>query len=411
LREIFTPLNQTNLRMPIMKSYAELSRLVQDEPLPCAVIDLDAIDANVNVLLRATGGSSKKIRIATKSIRCPELVRIVQKKLGDRARGLMTYTATETAFLANEGERDLLLAYPTLSEHDAQLLATINRNGSSAAVVVDCEDHLAPLSAAATAAKTTIPCIIEIDVAFRPLGTLVHLGVRRSPLRDAAHVVALAKKIAGASGLTFHGVMGYEAQIAGVSDSDLTARAMKAASRADVAASRRKIADALASAGLTPVVFNGGGSGSLASSAKEDCLTELTAGSGFLDSHLFDRYDGLDLMPAIFFALQVVRKPSVDIVTCHGGGLIASGKFGADRLPIPWLPDGLSLLPLEGAGEVQTPIALKNGQIVELGHPIFFRHAKAGELAEHFNEYLFVRGDRIEERARTYRGLGHSFLG
>jgi D-serine deaminase-like pyridoxal phosphate-dependent protein len=397
--------------MQTMKSYAELSRLIQDEPLPCAVVDLDAIDANVNALLKATGSSSKKIRVATKSVRCPELVRVIQKKLGDRAHGLMTYTATETAFWANEGERDLLLAYPTLSRHDAKLLAEINRDGTTAAVVVDSEAHLAPLANAARAAKTNIPCIIEIDLAFRPLGTLVHLGVRRSPLRDAAHVVALAKKISEIPGLKFHGIMGYEAQIAGVSDSDLSARAMKSASRTDVAASRKKIADALVAAELSPVVFNGGGSGSLASSAKEDCLTELTAGSGFLDSHLFDHYDGLDLTPAIFFALQVVRKPSDSVVTCHGGGFIASGKFGADRLPIPWLPSGLSLLPLEGAGEVQTPIALKTGQIVELGHPIFFRHAKAGELAEHFNQYLFVRGDRIEERARTYRGLGHSFLG
>jgi D-serine deaminase-like pyridoxal phosphate-dependent protein len=189
---------------------------------------------------------------------------------------------------------------------------------------------------------------------------------------------------------------------------------MKSASRADVARTRKAMADALAAAGLPPLVFNGGGSGSLASSAKEDCLTELTAGSGFLDSHLFDHYDGLELTPAIFFALQVVRRPASDMLVCHGGGLIASGKSGADRLPLPALPEGLALLPLEGAGEVQTPIALKNSQLVNtirLGDPIFFRHAKAGELAEHFGEYLLIRGDRIEGRARTYRGLGHSFLG
>jgi D-serine deaminase-like pyridoxal phosphate-dependent protein len=46
-----------------------------------------------------------------------------------------------------------------------------------------------------------------------------------------------------------------------------------------------------------------------------------------------------------------------------------------------------------------------------LGDPIFFRHAKAGELAEHFNEYLLIRGDRVSARAPTYRGLGRCFLG
>ncbi len=74
------------------------------------------------------------------------------------------------------------------------------------------------------------------------------------------------------------------------------------------------------------------------------------------------------------------------------------------------LPPGLSLLTFEGAGEVQTPIRLPAGLSLPLGAPVFFRHAKAGELAEHFAEYLLVRGDPIVDRAPTYRGLGRCFL-
>ena len=48
---------------------------------------------------------------------------------------------------------------------------------------------------------------------------------------------------------------------------------------------------------------------------------------------------------------------------------------------------------------------------MKIGDPVFFRHAKAGELAEHVTEYLLVRGDRIEDRAPTYRGLGRCYLG
>ena len=109
--------------------------------------------------------------------------------------------------------------------------------------------------------------------------------------------------------------------------------------------------------------------------------------------------------------LQVVRKPADGFVTCLGGGLVASGAAGADRLPLPCWPEGLELLPLEGAGEVQTPLKGPGTAALSLGDPVFFRHAKAGELAEHFNEYLFVRGDHIVSRAPTYRGLGKAFLG
>jgi D-serine deaminase-like pyridoxal phosphate-dependent protein len=82
-----------------------------------------------------------------------------------------------------------------------------------------------------------------------------------------------------------------------------------------------------------------------------------------------------------------------------------------DRLPVVALPPGLALLPMEGAGEVQTPLRVGGEVKLELGDPVFLRHAKAGELAEHFNEYLLLRGHRIETRAPTYRGLGQCFLG
>jgi D-serine deaminase-like pyridoxal phosphate-dependent protein len=58
---------------------------------------------------------------------------------------------------------------------------------------------------------------------------------------------------------------------------------------------------------------------------------------------------------------------------------------------------------------VQTPLAVPDGVRLDLGDPVFFRHAKAGELAEHFAEYALVRGDRVEARVPTYRGAGRCF--
>jgi D-serine deaminase-like pyridoxal phosphate-dependent protein len=386
------------------------------EPLPAALVDLDALAENVRTLVAPLAGTGKTLRIATKSLRCPELVRRVQAQAGDVARGLMTYTAAETAYWAEQGERDLLLAYPTVRDADVKAIARANAAGATAAVVADCAEHLGALARGAREERTHIPVVLEVDVAWRPLGSAVHVGVRRSPLRTPGEVVALARQAASTEGLRFHGVMAYEAQIAGVPDDGPAVLAMKAASSANVRRTRAALADALKSAGLPPVVFNGGGTGSLVSCAGEAALTEVTAGSGFVDSHLFDRYRALRLRPAAYFALQVVRRPSAHMVTCHGGGFIASGAAGKSRLPVPALPAGLGLTSLEGAGEVQTPlrwasVAPQARVPLQIGDPVFFRHAKAGELAEHFAEYLMVRGSRIEARAPTYRGLGRCFLG
>jgi D-serine deaminase-like pyridoxal phosphate-dependent protein len=264
-------------------------------------------------------------------------------------------------------------------------------------------------------AGATVPVVVDADVSLRAFGGRVHVGARRSPLGDADQVVAIARAIDRAPGLRFKGVLAYEAQVAGVSDGaeSLTARARQLVRRgleADARARRRAIARALEGAGLAPHLFNGGGSGSLSWSAADDTLTEIAVGSAFVGSHLFDGYLGLGAEPALAFALQASRRPAPEFVTCLGGGYVASGAAGADRLPRPWLPEGLMLTLLEGAGEVQTPLTVSPGVVIPLGAPIFFRPAKAGELADHFDRYLLVRGNRVEARVETYRGLRVSLL-
>ncbi|HPI78822.1 MAG TPA: amino acid deaminase/aldolase, partial [bacterium] len=83
---------------------------------------------------------------------------------------------------------------------------------------------------------------------------------------------------------------------------------------------------------------------------------------------------------------------------------------GEDRLPLPWLPKGARLTKLEGAGEVQTPVELPHGVSISPGDPVIFRHAKAGELTERFNELLLISDKTAVGSVPTYRGEGFSFL-
>jgi D-serine deaminase-like pyridoxal phosphate-dependent protein len=159
---------------------------------------------------------------------------------------------------------------------------------------------------------------------------------------------------------------------------------------------------------LPPLEFvNGGGTGSLHTTSKEDVVTEITAGSGFYAPTLFDHYSAFSLTPAAMFALPVVRKPSKRVATVLGGGYLASGPADDLRLPSPYLPAGLKLDKNEGAGEVQTPLL---GADLGIGDRVYFRHAKAGELCERFNTLLLVEGERVVDEVPTYRGEGRAFL-
>ncbi|HWM36919.1 MAG TPA: amino acid deaminase/aldolase, partial [Streptomyces sp.] len=113
---------------------------------------------------------------------------------------------------------------------------------------------------------------------------------------------------------------------------------------------------------------------------------------------------------AALYALPVVRRPGVGVVTVLGGGYPASGAPGRDRLPQPYLPQGLRYDPQEAAGEVQTPLLGPAADDLLIGDRVWFRHAKAGELCERFAGLQLVEGDRVTGSLPTYRGEGRTFL-
>src|SRR5919106_3176476 len=76
---------------------------------PFAFCDLDAVWFNAREMLGRAAG--KPIRVASKSVRCRELLRRILER--DGFRGLMTYTLRESQWLDEHGFDDLLLAYPT----------------------------------------------------------------------------------------------------------------------------------------------------------------------------------------------------------------------------------------------------------------------------------------------------------
>ena len=58
---------------------------------------------------------------------------------------------------------------------------------------------------------------------------------------------------------------------------------------------------------------------------------------------------------------------------------------------------------------MQTPVIYDNDIDLNIGDPIFLRHAKSGELCERFNELIIVKDHKITSRVKTYRGEGLSF--
>lgn len=379
---------------------------------PLAVIDLDALDANAaDMLIRSRG---VPIRVASKSVRCTAILRYVLQHRG--FHGILAFSLAEAIHLVRSGvSDDVVVAYPTAQRAALQELAADDDLAGSITLMIDHPDQLDLIHNTVAQRDTTLRLCVDLDCSLR-LGPL-HLGARRSPLRtpeQARNVVEHVKhRVDRGQKFRLVGLMGYEAQIAGMTDASPAVRAMKRLSVAEV--SRRRAAvvaqvkDAVSAAGLPPLEFvNGGGTGSIESTVAEPAVTEVAAGSGLYGPHLFDHYRTFRPSPAAFFAVDVVRTPGQKLATVFGGGWAASGASGSDRLPVPVWPPGLRLLKAEGAGEVQTPVR-SHGESPPVGTRVWMRHSKAGELCERVNELHLIRGDRIVATVPTYRGERKAF--
>ncbi|MEU9759376.1 amino acid deaminase/aldolase [Streptomyces sp. NPDC047985] len=380
---------------------------------PLAVVDLDAFDANADDLVRRAGG--KPIRVASKSVRCRALLERVLARPG--FAGIMSFTLAESLWLARAGFDDVLLAYPSADRAGFAELAADPELAATVTVMVDDHAQLELIDAARAGGREEIRVCLELDTSLRLLGGRVRIGSRRSPLRTPARLAELARSVVRRPGFRLVGLMAYEGHIAGVGDAvaghplrSRAVRLMQATSRRELVVRRAESVRAVRAVAPDLEFVNGGGTGSVQHTAAERAVTEIAAGSGLFVPRLFDNYTSFTARPAALFAQPVVRRPGAGVVTVLGGGYPASGAAGADRLPVPYLPQGLRYDPQEGPGEVQTPLLGAPADDLLIGDKVWFRHAKAGELCERFDALRLIEGDRVTATVPTYRGEGRTFL-
>ncbi len=392
---------------------------------PLAVVDLTAFDDNADDLVRRAAG--RPIRVASKSVRCRTLLDRVLARPG--FAGLLCYSLREALWLCAQGTSDdLVVGYPTADRGALAELAADPVARDRITLMADSAEQLDLVDEAVGTGHPELRICLDLDASWRPLSWsalssplagAVHIGVRRSPLYAPEQAVSLARTVLARPGFRLAGAMSYEAQIAGLGDAPpgrpLRAAALRLIQRLSVAELRERRGETIRLLqALAPLEFvNGGGTGSLETTAADPSVTEVTAGSGLMGPTLFDAYRRFSPRPALLYALPVVRRPAAQVATLFSGGYIASGPPGRDRQPSPYLPAGLKLIGTEGAGEVQTPVRGAAAATLRVGDRVWLRHAKAGELAERFNDYHLIESASLDgapaRPVPTYRGEGQCF--
>lgn len=396
-----------------MNDYRYYRRTLQGLPLPLAYVDMDLLDANVQQIITTAGNTP--IRVASKSVRCTHLLRYILDS-SDQFSGLMTLSICESLFLAAQGFDNMVVGYPETNPHRLAELVRTNKEKQRILPMVDCPRHLQLISDEALRQQFVQPVCVDIDMSSR--FPLLHFGVHRSPINSVLRFAEFLETIPLFPGVELVGMMGYEAQIAGVGDNNphvgflmnSVVRMLKRRSIPELTRRRQTCLQMAVDRGHPIRLVNGGGTGSIGSTVLDGSITEITVGSGFYCPGLFDYYKDFRYQPAAGYALEITRQSGDRLFTLAGGGYIASGGIGIDKRPVPFLPSGIHLFSNEGTGEVQTPIRYDGQEPLQIGDPVLFRHAKAGELCERFNQLHLLRHGKVVQVVPTYRGLGQCFL-
>lgn len=379
---------------------------------PSAWLDLDALDANIHRVNAMTQGVN--LRIATKSVRSIDVLKYIQSN-SPHFLGLMSFSAAESVYLLEQGFENILCAYPSLDSTSIVKTLPYVKQGAVMVWMVDNIEQWQVLEQIGRQHNCVLDVCLDINMSMSL--PKIYFGTKRSKLITLSDVKKLLKRSKSFTHSRVTAMMGYEAQIAGLPESlpdkPLLApaiRSLKSLSKRQVSSRRGKIARWLNNNGYPLSIVNGGGSGSMAFTCAQPEVTEITVGSAYYYPALFSYMDSMqDFTPAAGFVLPVTRQPESKVITCHSGGFIASGAMGSDKAPLIVYPPNLTILKDEGFGEVQTPLQASGKLSVGIGDHVWLRHAKAGELCEHFNEIITYRNQHPCGTMQTYRGAGQCF--
>ena len=258
---------------------------------------------------------------------------------------------------------------------------------------------------------------VELDASLRLAGGRVHLGARRSPTHAPEDAAALARTIVAHPRFELVGLMAYEGQIAGRRRQP--ARAAEVRRPRDAAAVRpsssaeRRAAAVAAVREVAPLEFvNGGGTGSIETTAAEEAVTEIAAGSGLFGPRALRPLH--QVPPAAGRPLRAVRR-TTPLATSTPPSSAGAGSppapAGPDRLPTPVWPQGLELRAGRGRRRGADPADRGRGSRscgsatgCGSGTP------RPASSCEHVDELHLIADGQVVGTAPTYRGEGKVFL-
>src|SRR5207247_5167641 len=190
---IAEPRNPVEAAMPV-RPPAEIGMSLEEVDTPALIVDLDAFERNLRRLADRVHGADVRLRPHAKTHKCP-VIALKQIELG--AVGVCCQKVSEAEAMVYGGVKDVLVTNEIVGRQKLRRLMGL-AGSARIGVCVDDPAQIAALEAAAAEAGITLPVHVEIN-----------MGGNRCGVEPGEPALALARKIADASHLSFAGLQAY----------------------------------------------------------------------------------------------------------------------------------------------------------------------------------------------------------
>ncbi len=346
---------------------------------PCLILDLDALERNIRKMGDYARSHGIRHRAHGKMHKSVDVARL-QERLGG-AVGVCCQKVSEAEVFARGGIRDVLVSNQVRDSLKIDRLARIPLSGARIIVCVDDVGNVADLSAAAGKHGTQIECLVEIDC-----------GAGRCGVGSADAALEIAREVEAAPGLRFTGLQAYQGAMQHF-ESYETRRARMGQALAIV----RDVVAELDSAGLSPELVTGGGTGSYYFETASGVYNELQCGSyAFMDvdyGRILDRngkrIDQGEWENALFILTSVMSHAKPDRAICDAGLKVQSVDSG---LPVVFGRDDVKYVKCSDEhGVLEDP-----GEVLGINDRLRLVPGHCDPTCNVHDWYVGVRGGKVE---------------
>ena len=280
---------------------------------PAMVVDLEALEYNINTLAAAFENVPAVVRPHVKNHKCPEIAKL---QIAAGAQGVTCATVREAQGMFHGGVSDILIANEVVGPGKIARLIRLASDGANIKAAVDSEVNARDLSRAAVAAETELGILVDLDV-----------GLDRCGVEPGQRAVELAKTVASLSGLNFMGLMAFDGHVGNVADSDLRAAACRDAMQLAVD-TKRMVEDQ----GIACPVLSASSSKSYEAALEFPDVTEVQAGMYlFMDTTYRAKFPDAPFRQAAFVLSTVISRRG-DRAVADGGIKALTGFRGVPTI-------------------------------------------------------------------------------